>query len=127
MKMNEIIGDYLDELFKKAQSEITISSKVMDSFSVVDEYIQKHFKIAFGNRIMKQIKLFVPVYVACGFSEAQGLDYMLANKILRKFESLNLSFLHNELDGLVELLNKLFGKNAFKVSIEYIEDLKKMI
>lgn len=119
--------DYLDELFKKAQAEITMSAKVMDSFKKVDEYIQQNFKIAFGNRIMKQIKLFVPVYVACGFTEVQGLDYMLANKILRKFESLNLSFLHNELDGLIELLDKLFGKNSFKVSIEYIEDLKKMM
>lgn len=119
--------DYLDELFKKAQAEITMSTKVMNSFKKVDEYIQQNFKIAFGNRIMKQIKLFVPVYVACGFTEVQGLDYMLANKILRKFESLNLSFLHNELDGLIELLDKLFGKNSFKVSIEYIEDLKKMM
>lgn len=119
--------DYLDELFKKAQAEITMSTKVMDSFKKVDEYIQQNFKIAFGNRIMKQIKLFVPIYVACGFTEVQGLDYMLANKILRKFESLNLSFLHNELDGLIELLDKLFGKNSFKVSIEYIEDLKKMM
>lgn len=119
--------DYLDELFKKAQAEITMSTKVMDSFKKVDEYIQQNFKIAFGNRIMKQIKLFVPVYVACGFTEVQGLDYMLANKILRKFESLNLSFLHNELDGLIELLDKLFGKNSFKLSIEYIEDLKKMM
>lgn len=119
--------DYLDELFKKAQAEITMSTKIMDSFKKVDEYIQQNFKIAFGNRIMKQIKLFVPVYVACGFTEVQGLDYMLANKILRKFESLNLSFLHNELDGLIELLDKLFGKNSFKVSIEYIEDLKKMM
>ena len=119
--------DYLDELFKKAQAEITMSTKVMDSFKKVDEYIQQNFKIAFGNRIMKQIKLFVPVYVACGFTEVQGLDYMLANKILRKFESLNLSFLHNELDGLIELLDKLFGKNSFKVSIEYIADLKKMM
>lgn len=119
--------DYLDELFKKAQAEITMSTRVMDSFKKVDEYIQQNFKIAFGNRIMKQIKLFVPIYVACGFTEVQGLDYMLANKILRKFESLNLSFLHNELDGLIELLDKLFGKNSFKVSIEYIEDLKKMM
>ncbi len=119
--------DYLDELFKKAQAEISLSTKVMDSFKKVDEYIQQNFKIAFGNRIMKQIKLFVPVYVACGFTEIQGLDYMLANKISRKFESLNLSFLHNELDGLIELLDKLFGKNSFKVSIEYIEDLKKMM
>lgn len=119
--------DYLDELFKKAQNEITISNKTMENFAKLDEFIQKNFKIAFGNRIMKQIKLFVPVYVACGFSEIDGLDYMLANKILRKFESLNLAFLLNELDQLIELIKKLFGNNSFKVSIEYIESLKKMI
>ena len=75
---------------------------------------------------MKQIRAFVPVYMACGFTEIAGLDYMLCNKILRKFESLNLSFLRNELDQLITLLDKLFGKNAFKVSIDFINDLKKM-
>ena len=59
---------------------------------------------------MKQVKLFVPVYMACGFSEFDGLDYMLASKILRKFESLNLTFL----------------KKEFKVSKAYIEELKKL-
>jgi hypothetical protein len=76
---------------------------------------------------MKQISLFVPVYMACGFTELDGLDYMLANKILRKFESLNLTFLQQELKELIELLDKLFGKNSFKVSIAYIHDLEKMI
>ena len=51
---------------------------------------------------------------------------MLCNKILRKFESLNLSFLRNELDQLITLLDKLFGKNAFKVSIDLINDYKKV-
>ena len=119
--------EYLEELFKKAQSETEISNLTMDNFKKVDEFVQEKFKIAFGNRIMKQIKLFVPVYVACGFSELEGLDYMFANKILRKFESLNLAFLTNELDQLEELLKKLFGDNSFKVSIDYIHELKKMI
>ena len=75
---------------------------------------------------MKQVKLFVPVYMACGFSEFEGLDYMLASKILRKFEMLNLTFLKKELDDLKVLLDKLFGKEEFKVSKAFIEELKKL-
>ena len=119
--------EYVEELFKKAQVEKGITNSTMENFKKVDQFIQEKFKIAFGNRIMKQIGLFVPVYMACGFTELDGLDYMLANKILRKFESLNLTFLQQELKDLVELLDKLFGKNAFKVSIAYIHDLEKMI
>lgn len=122
----QVSFEYLDELFKQAQRDVQLSTRVMENFAKLDEFIQEKFKIAFGNRIMKQIRLFVPVYIACGFSEINGLDYMLCNKILRKFESLNLSFLRNELDQLITLLDKLFGKNAFKVSIDFINDLKKI-
>ena len=51
---------------------------------------------------------------------------MLRSKILRKFESLNLAFLHDELDELISLLDKLFGKKTFKISIAYLKDLQKM-
>ena len=119
--------DYLQELFKKAQSENQISNATLDQFKKLDEFIQANFKIAFGNRIMKQIKLFVPVYMACGMSELDGMDYMLANKILRKFESLNLAFLQKELVQLTEKINELFGEDTFKVSLAYIRELQKMI
>lgn len=122
----EMSFEYLDELFKSAQRDISVSTRIMEAFMKLDDFIQAKFKIAFGNRIMKQIKLFCPVYIACGFTEIEALDYMLCNKILRKFESLNLSFLRNELDQLIALLDKLFGKRAFAVSIDYINDLKKV-
>ena len=38
------------------------------------------FKITFGNRIMKQIKLFTPIFVGCGGTEYEALDYMVARK-----------------------------------------------
>ena len=44
----------------------------------IDDYVIEHFRIAFGNRIMKQINTFVPVYVACGRSEIEGIDFMLS-------------------------------------------------
>ena len=124
---NAVISfEYLDELFKRTQSGYDLSDTASKAFKELDVYIQDTFKIAFGNRIMKQVKLFVPVYMACGFSEFDGLDYMLASKILRKFESLNLTFLKKELDDLKLMLDKLFGKEEFKVSKAYIEELKKL-
>ncbi len=118
--------EYLEDLFVRAQTGFDLSDTAANAFKQLDEFIQDKFKIAFGNRIMKQIKLFVPVYMACGFSEFDGLDYMLAFKILRKFEMLNLTFLKKELDELIALLDKLFGKEQFMVSKNYIQDLKKL-
>ena len=118
--------EYLDDMFKRIQSGFNLSEMADRAFKELDEFIQEKFKIAFGNRIMKQIKLFVPVYMACGFTEFEGLDYMLAYKILRKFEMLNLAFLKTELDELTLMLDRLFGKEEFKVSKEFIQDLKKM-
>ena len=119
-------AEYLDDLFKRAQQGYDLSEVSAQAFGELDQFIQDKFKIAFGNRIMKQIRLFVPVYMACGFSEFDGLDYMLRSKILCKFEMLNLTFLKKELDELSLLLDRLFGKEEFKISKEYIEELKKM-
>ena len=118
--------EYLDDMFKRYQNGYQLSEVAGAAFAELDEFIQEKFKIAFGNRIMKQIRLFIPVYMGCGFSEFDGLDYMLTFKILRKFEMLNLTFLKKELDELVLLLDKLFGKEQFKVSKGFIADLKKM-
>ncbi len=117
--------EYLDDLFKRTQSGYQLSEVAQSGFNQLDEFIQDKFKIAFGNRIMKQIKLFVPVYMGCGFSEFDGLDYMLTFKILRKFEMLNLTFLKKELDELIVVLDRLFGKEQFLVSKGFIADLKK--
>jgi hypothetical protein len=81
--------EYLDDMFKRYQNSFSLSEVATQAFNTLDEFIQEKFKIALVNRIMKQIKLFVPVYMACGFSEFDGLDYMLTFKILRKFEMLN--------------------------------------
>ena len=118
--------DYLQKLFDEASELHTISLKNLDNIEKLDEFVQENFKIAFGNRIMKQIKTFVPVYVACGNSELDGLDYMICTKIFKKFEALNLPFLKKELEGLIALIQKLYGKESFKESIAYLRDLLKM-
>ena len=72
------------------------------------------------------MKEFVPCYIACGGTELGGIDFMFAKKILRKFESLGLGFIRDELDGLIIYLNNAFGEENFQISKEYLMRLKKM-
>ncbi|MFA7075852.1 MAG: hypothetical protein WC152_04185 [Candidatus Izemoplasmatales bacterium] len=118
---------YLQELFDEAFYKYPISEETLSNFKVLDKYIQAHFRIAFGNRIMTQVYKFVPVYVACGGTELDALDYIFAYKVLRKFESLNLAFLQNELTELINQIKKIFGKNSFEESVGFIKNLQKLV
>lgn len=118
---------YLESLFEKAIIDNPISEENMAKVAELDEFIQSKFKIAFGNRIIKQFKLFVPVYIACGGTETDGLDYIICGKILRKFNSLNLPFLIKEMQELSTLLDKKFGKGKMKYCQDYLKELQKRI
>lgn len=119
--------DYLETLFTKALNENKISDGALANLRALDDFIQDKFKIAFGNRILRQIKVFVPTYIACGGSENDALDFMLQSKILRKFTSLNLVFLTKEMTELIALLDKMFGKASFKMSKDYLRLLMKNV
>ena len=116
----------VEALYEKAEDEFAVSEDALDKIGKLDNYVIDKFRIAFGNRIMKQLKRFVPVYVACGGNEAEGVDYILATKVFRKFESLNLSLIRDEIRPLVTYLDSLFGKGVMKESINYLLTLQKM-
>jgi len=117
---------HLEGEFKKSQEMFKVSQDNLDKINQLDDYVIEHFRLAFGNRIVKQLKEFVPSYVGCGGTELDGLDYVLCNKIFRKFESLNLSYIRDEIDGLVLYLSELFGEENMQESKEYINRLKKL-
>jgi hypothetical protein len=74
---------------------------------------------------MKQINDFVPSFIACGGTEIQAVDFMIAKKVLRKFESLSLGFMKDDLTKFANFLDRTFGKNTMKICKEYIDLLKK--
>jgi len=119
-------ANYLETLFEKAQVEVVVSEKNLDLIKELDVFISAKFKISFGNRIMKQLRLFVPVYVACGGTETGAIDFIVCSKILRKFTSLNLPFLQKEMSELITFLDKKFGKGNMPYCVEYIKELQKM-
>ena len=117
---------YLENLFNEARDKNPISEDTLSKINEMDDYVIKHFRIAFGNRIVAHMKKFVPVYVGCGGDEIDGVDYFIARKILRKFEQLNISYIRDEIDGYIEFLDKTFGKNKMKECEEYLLRLKKL-
>lgn len=118
--------DYLNSLYEKAKMDYPLSEASLMELDKLDTYLIEHFRLTFGNRILRQMKDFVPCYVACGGTEIDGIDFMFAKKILRKFESLGLGFIRDEIDGLIDYLNYVFGEENFKVSKTYLARLKKM-
>ncbi len=122
----DINYSYLNKLFTEAIANNPISQETLDKVEEMDNYVIQHFRIAFGNRIVMHMKKFVPVYVACGGDEVDGVDYFIAKKILRKFEQLNVSYIRDEIDGFVEFLDKKFGKGKMKECEEYVLRLKKL-
>ena len=117
---------YLNALFEKAMTDYAISPSTLKKIEDMDDYTIKHFRVAFGNRIVKHMRKFVPVYVACGGDETEAVDYFMAKKVLRKFEGLNLTLIRDEIDGYIEFLDKNFGKGKMSECIEFLLRLKKM-
>ena len=120
-------ADYLSELFDSAVKRFPVSEKNLRLIKELDEFVQNNFRISFGNRMMKQLSVFVPVYTACGGDETEGVDFMIATKVLRKFTSLNLPFLAKELQNLIAFLERKFGKGKMKTSVSYIRQLQKTV
>ena len=115
----------LDALFSEAKKQFNISKNMLDKFNALDDFVIRKFKLAFGNRILKQLETFIPTYVACGGSETEAFDFIFTNKILKKFESLNIAFLKEELKELSQFLDKQYGKGKFEKAQAYIETLLK--
>ena len=78
----DVTAEHLQYLFQKAKVEHPISDDAMDKLQKMDAYLQTRFRLAFGNRIMKQMWRFhIPVY---GGTELGGMDYIIARKVLSK-------------------------------------------
>lgn len=117
--------DHLNELFDEAKRTYCVSDENLDKLEQLNAYLIKNFRLAFGNRINKQIRDYVPCFMACGGTEMQAIDFIVAKKVLRKFESLSLGFMKDELTKFNTYLDKLFGKNTMVICKEYVDYLKK--
>ncbi len=48
----------VERLYERAKEDFPVSQEALDKIEKLDLYVIQHFRIAFGNRIMKQLKDF---------------------------------------------------------------------
>ncbi|MCH5351370.1 MAG: AAA family ATPase [Clostridiales bacterium] len=113
------------KLVKEAQEEYGITRRNINRLEALDKQLIASFHITFGNRIMKQIREYIPVYVACGGEELKALDDILSKKVIRKLETQSPTYIRAHKDEFFAVLDKLFGTDemrACRSAIERIAD-----
>lgn len=121
-----VTAEHLQAMFLQAKEDHPISEELLEKMQKLDEYLITRFKLSFGNRIVKQLHDFIPVYVACGGTELGGMDYIIARKVLKKFESMNVSFVRDEITGLINYIDKTFGKTGMQDSKAYLRRIQNL-
>jgi hypothetical protein len=111
-------------LVKDALKEYEITGRNLKRLEALDKYLIDHFHITFGNRIMKQIRQYIPVYVSCGGTELEALDDILSKKIIRKLETQNPVYLRNASKELRSYINELFGEDRMPLCLGAIRRLE---
>ena len=115
----------LEALAKKARAEYSVSDRNMRRIRKLDKYLSGKFKITFGNRIMRQLTGYVPVYIACGGNELAAIDDVLSKKLFRKLESQNPVYVKSVAAEVCEYIDELFGKDALPLCKEYLSFSRK--
>ena len=110
-------------LIEKAKKEFSLTKRGRLHIKELDAYIQETFQITFGNRIRRQIEAYVLIYIACGGTENEALDDILAKKVLRKLESQNPVYVKSKSEELIGKLNEVFGDGNMPVCEAYIKKL----
>ena len=120
-----ISAEHFAHLAESAMQEYGVSSRNRRRLQLLDQYLIEHFHITFGNRIMKQINSYIPVYIACGGEELVALDDILAKKVIRKLETQNPIYLRGAAEGLLGYLDELFGTEHMVACKEAIRRLQR--
>ena len=123
----KITADKFFDLAREAIEEYPVTTRNIKRLEKLDAYMIKAFNITFGNRIMKQIRQYIPIYVACGGEEIEALDDILSKKVLRKLEAQNPVYIKNEVDGFCDYLDDLFGQDKMKLCKAYVQRIKKNV
>ena len=120
-----ISADHFARLADAATKEYAVSARNRARLQMLDQYLIEHFHITFGNRIMKQINTYIPVFIACGGDELVALDDILAKKVIRKLETQNPIYLRGAAEGLLGYLDELFGPDRMTACKEAIQRLRR--
>ena len=117
----KISNTNFEDLARNAQISYKNYDYLNKQIDKINELLVESFEINFGNRMVKQLQTYVPVYIACGGDEDTAFDDFVAKKILRKLESKDALKVSNAVSPFIEKLNLEFGKDKMKLCKEYLD------
>ena len=94
-----------------------------NKFRTLINFTYQNFDITIGNRIMHQLEILVPVYVACGGTKEEALDFMFSRKVISKLSGRFEDYLKQGLLDLKALINKTYGEGKFVQTFNEIDRL----
>lgn len=119
----------LAKLYQEAKNNKSYQMTDNDyqKFQTISDYIYDQFDITFGNRIVNQISELVPVFVSCGGTKEEALDFLLSRKVISKIEGRFEEYVKNALRELLNLIHKTYGKDVLKRSEKTIQNLMRRL
>ena len=119
----------LAKLYQEAKNNKSYQMTDNDyqKFQTISDYIYDQFDITFGNRILNQISELVPVFVSCGGTKEEALDFLLSRKVISKIEGRFEEYVKNALRELLNLIHKTYGKDVLKRSEKKIQNLMRRL
>ena len=119
----------LAKLYQEAKNDKSYQMTDNDyqKFQTISDYIYDQFDITFGNRILNQISELVPVFVSCGGTKEEALDFLLSRKVISKIEGRFEEYVKNALRELLNLIHKTYGKDVLKRSEKTIQNLMRRL
>lgn len=119
----------LAKLYQEAKNNKSYQMTDNDyqKFQTISDYIYDQFDISFGNRILNQISELVPVFVSCGGTKEEALDFLLSRKVISKIEGRFEEYVKNALRELLNLIHKTYGKDVLKRSEKTIQNLMRRL
>lgn len=117
--------DKLQSLFQDAlrNESYRLNAEDYAKLKKITDFTYEQFDLTFGNRIMKQIQNFVPVYVSCGGEKNEALDFMFSRKIIAKLEGRFEDYIRQGLLDLKALIQETYGENSFPQTIQLVDKL----
>ena len=114
---------HLKELFSEAieNEENQLTMDDYKRFKNLTDFTYDTFDLTFGNRILHQIQLFVPVFVACGGTKEEALDFMFSRKVVAKLEGRFEDYIKQGLIDLKGLISRYYGLAKFPQTCHIID------
>ena len=124
-----ISNTHLQSLYASAKEDDAnrMSEADYEKFTKVTDFIYEQFDLTFGNRILTQIDNLVPIFVACGGTKEDALDFLLSRKVIYKLEGRFEEYVKGALKELLALIEKTYGASVLKRSEKTIQSLMRRL